>query len=1179
MTALRQIFAKPVDRPIDGVIKADDEASLRTELEEYVITSEISQRLEQFLDAYNNYSTSNGVWISGFFGSGKSHLLKMLALLLENRDVDGMPAFDIFADKLVGNPILSGGLRKAVSIPSKSILFNIDQKADVISKTETDALLSVFQKVFDEMCGYFGKLPHIAQFERHLDSRGVLETFKSSFEEISGKSWERGREQALMEKRNIAAAFAQATGSDASDAQDILSQYRTDHKVSIEDFAATVKAWIDTQEKGFRLNFFVDEVGQYIADNVKLMTNLQTIAESLNTKCMGQAWIIVTAQQDMASVIGDMTAQQENDFSKIQARFANRMPLNSADVAEVIQRRLLSKTDEGVVVLGNLFDHEENNLKTLFDFSDGSIRLKNFDGRDKFISSYPFPPYQYTLFQMALSSLSQHNAFEGKHSSVGERSMLGVFQEVSKHLADNKVGEIATFDLMFEGIRSALKSSAQQSIQIAEKNLDDAYAVRVLKALFLVKYVKEFKPTVRNIGILLLEEFDQDLAAQKRKIEEALATLERNTLIQRNGEVYEFLTNEEKDVEAEIKGLDVDHSEIAKELEGLIFDAIIKTRKIKHVVTGHDYAFSRKLDDMLVGRDYELSINVFTPFSEEAGSPEAVRMQNMSREELAVVLRQDDRFIRDLNLFKKTDKFVKQARTGAPQPGRDRLVSEKGEQNGRRYKDLETRLRKLISEARLFVRGDEIDIATEDPQDRINKAFQTLVDKVYVNLTMLRGVSYSESDLTKAASPDQNLFGEGGAGLTEPEQEVFNHVQNQARLGVRVSAKDLASRFGTKPFGWPEITVLCVTAGLVGKGKLEARSDSTVLEGDALVRGLKNSNMLANILMTPQVEFTGAQVRKLKDMYKEFFDSPPEGNDAKSVGKEWSEGLQSVAGELNSFLAQVGNYPFLNALNGLQTKVSTLTGKPAAWYVTELAKEEDTLLDAKEDVLDKVRQFMSGAQKGIYDDVRTFLTQQDANFAYVGQEIAEGMKTVLDDPKCYAGSAIQNLKTQLRDLKTAVELKVVEERKSVEAELADCRAKLEQVPEFLGLTQDKQDNILARINAKANDLGAVTHIAVLRERAHAIRSSLLSELLSEVARIGAPPPSPPAPPTSGGEGDNPTPPTPQPKPKPDIYVNASQLKATYDKAYLADSSDVDQYLEEMRKTLMAEINQGKKVIV
>src|SRR6056297_1761835 len=388
---LKDIFEKQVDRPIDGVIKADDEASLGVELDEYVITDEIARRLQDFLEAYNNYDTSNGVWISGFFGSGKSHLLKMLALVLENRDLDGRRAAEIFSEKLKDDPMLKGALDKAVSIPSKSILFNIDQKADVISKTDVDALLAVFQKVFDESCGFYGKQPHIAQFERDLHGRGQFEAFRTAFQDASGKPWEHGREQALLEARHIATAFATATGGDPADAKDILNQYRKDTRVSIEDFAGTVRAWIDEQPKGFRLNFFVDEVGQYIADNVKLMTNLQTIAVSLNTKCKGQAWIIVTAQQEMSSVIGDMTHQQENDFSKIQARFSNRVPLNSADVAEVIQKRLLAKTDTGAVTLGNLHDREENNLKTLFEFADGSIKLKNYRDRDHFISSYPFP--------------------------------------------------------------------------------------------------------------------------------------------------------------------------------------------------------------------------------------------------------------------------------------------------------------------------------------------------------------------------------------------------------------------------------------------------------------------------------------------------------------------------------------------------------------------------------------------------------------------------------------------------------------------------------------------------------------------------------------------------------------------------------------------------------------------
>ncbi|WP_229704463.1 BREX system P-loop protein BrxC [Gemmobacter aquaticus] len=1169
---MREIFEKPVDRAIDGVIKADDEASLRIELDEYVITGEIGQRLEQFLDAYNNYKTANGVWISGFFGSGKSHLLKMLALLLENREVDGIKAFDIFAEKLKDEPMLAGALRKAVSIPSKSILFNIDQKADVISKNDVDALLSVFQKVFDEMCGYYGKQPHIAQFERQLDERGQFEAFKAAFLELSGKPWEtRGREEALLEGRNIAAAFARATGADPADAKDILSQYRKDTRVSIEDFANTVKTWIDRQVPNFRLNFFVDEVGQYIADNVKLMTNLQTIAESLNTKCKGQAWIIVTAQQAITEVVGDMTARQENDFSKIQARFSNRMPLNSADVAEVIQRRLLSKTDKAQIKLGNLHDKEENNLKTLFDFADGSIRLKNYRDREHFIASYPFPPYQYTLFQMAITSLSQHNAFEGKHSSVGERSMLGVFQEVAKSLADLPVGGLATFDLMFEGIRTALKSSVQQSIQIAERNLDDPFAVRVLKALFLVKYVKEFKPTVRNISVLLLSDFEVDQAGQRRKIEDALARLERETYIQRNGEIYEFLTNEEKDVEAEIKALDVDPTEITKELETLAFDTVLRHRKIKHLTTGYEYSFSRKLDDHLLGREYELSINIISPFNDDAAAPDAVRMRNMGREELAIVLQPDVRFIRDLTLFRQTDKFIRQSRSGSPQPGRDRIILEKGEQNGRRAKDLELRLRKLMAAARLFVRGDELDIGGDDPQDRVVKAFQALVDKVYVNLPMLRGVNYVEADIAKAASPTSTLFGEAGTGLTEAEQDVLNHIQSQARNGVKVSAKYLTERFGAKPYGWPTVATLCLTASLSGKGKCEARSDGTPLEGAELARALNNSHMLGNILLTPQLEFTASQIRAAKDLYKELFGLPADGSDARVLGGEWAESIRKLADELSRLVTENYKYPFVAALEPLRDQVVAMVGKPAAWYITEPVKQEDALLNAKENILDKIRSFMGGAQREIYDDVRDFLQAQEANISYVDAVAGEKLRAALRDPDCYKGTAIQALKSDLYALKDKVELDVLKERKAVIAAVDECADKVAQTAEFHALTPEHQDKIRRSLATHKAGLDAVTMIPILRDRANGARSGLMQQILADIARMTQPPAPAPADP---GMKDRPA-----PAPRPPSYVNASDIKVAYPRPYLAEEADVDQYVNELRKTLMAEIAAGKKVIV
>jgi len=1179
MSKLRDIFEKPVDRAIEGVIKADDEASLRVELEEYVITNEIERQLERFLDAYNNYGTANGVWISGFFGSGKSHLLKMLALLLENRDVGGSPAYELFKQKCAHNEILAADLRKAVAIPSKSILFNIDQKADVISKEQIDALLSVFQKVFDEMCGYYGKQPHIAQFERDLDSRGLLDTFRAAYQSIAGKPWDRGREQALLENANVAKAYAQATGADPSEGQGILTRYRQDFRSSIEDFADKVKAYIDAQKPGFRLNFFVDEVGQYIADNVKLMTNLQTIAESLNTKCRGRAWLIVTAQQDMASVIGDMNQRQENDFSKIQARFANRMPLNSADVAEVIQKRLLKKTDAGIEALSALYHRESNNLKTLFGFSDGSIRLESFRDLDHFIHSYPFIPYQYPLFQLAIQNLSQHNAFEGKHSSVGERSMLGVFQEVAVRLADIPVGGLATFDQMFEGIRTALKSNVQQSILIAEKNLGDEFATRILKALFLVKYVKAFKPTARNVAILMLDRFDADLTKHKRRIDEALSLLEQNTYIQRNGELFEFLTDEEKDVEQEIKAMEVDTAEIAKELETLIFDGVIKNRKLRHESSSQDYSFARYLDDRPIGRDYELAINVITPFHEQSGNAEAIAMRTMSRDELAVVLNADSRFVSDLMMFKRTDKYVRQARAVTQQPAIERIIREKGEQNSSRQRDLTLKARTLVGEARLFVRGEEIEVRSEDPQARIERAFQTLVDKVHVNLGMLRGVAYSENEIGKfLAHGNDGMFGEDAAHLTEAEQEILNYAQSNARNGIRTTVKAVAERFERKPYGWSYAAILCTTASLLGRGKIEARSDGAPLEGEALQRSLQNAHALANIVLELQVEFTPAQTRKLKEFYREFFDAQPAGSEGKALGIETGEAFAALKNDLAVLEAQSSRYSFLTALSDVREAVREVTGKPYAWYLQELSRHEDRLLDLKEGILDPIRRFMGGAQKAIYDEARAYLSDQSANFGYGGDEKANAIRAVLDDPNCFKGNTIQQIKGTLDALKAEVDARIATERKTALSNVEELREKLRALPEFASLTDSDRGEIDAAFTGILETVANSKLIAVIRERVSGFRSSTYPALLG---RVTAPPPPPPA--QNGDEeaerqdfkDEASSPPAPvQPE-----YVAVGALRVTYAKPYLAEEKDVDAYLDNLRDTLVAEIRAGRRVTV
>ena len=1186
---LKDIFLKPVDRPIEGVIKADDEASLRLEMEEYVLTGEIEKRLEGFLDAYNNYENANGVWISGFFGSGKSHLLKMLALLMENRKIDGTSSFDLFAPKCGDNAMLRGQLQKAVSIPSKSILFNIDQKADVISKTQIDALLAVFVKVFDEMRGYYGKQGHIAQFERDLDARGLYANFKQAYEKISDKPWEKGREEAILEGKNIAAAYTQVSGDDAV-GSGIIEKYRNQYKVSIEDFAEQVLAYVETQVPGFRLNFFVDEVGQYIAENIKLMTNLQTIAESLATKCRGRAWVIVTAQEDMGKVLGDMGNQQANDFSKIQARFANRMKLTSQDVDEVIQKRLLQKNDNGERLLADMYQARSSSFKTLFDFADGSHSYKNFKDKEHFLYSYPFIPYQFALFQSAIQGLSNHNAFEGKHSSVGERSMLGVFQQVAIQIGDLPLGSLATFDLMFEGIRSTLKSQIQKAILQAENHLENAFAVKLLKALFLVKYVKEFKPTIRNLSVLMLGSFDQNLPELKKHIEEALAQLEQQTYIQRNGDIYEYLTDEEKDVEEEIKSTEVESTDVLAELEALIFDRTLKERKIRYE-NGQDYPFARKLDDRVYGRDQELAINIITPFNENVANEAVLQMQNTGRSELLVVLPPDNRLMRDLLLYKQTEKYIRQNTSLTQQESIKRILADKVVQNQERQVNLLTQVQSLLGKASLFAIGSPLDIGGENAQTRIVKGFQELVTRVYPNLRMLQGIAYSENDIGKyVCLADQNTLSDDLTPMSEAETEELSFIQGNNRSGVRTTIKSLLEQFQRKPYGWYYAAVLCILAKLCARGKVEIRKDGDVLEDSELEQAIRNSAAHGNLMLEPQVEFTASQVKRLKTLHEELFDAPGASNEAKTLARDTANALREMAHELDKLLAQCGVFPFLHLLQEPLATIKNSLGKPYPWYLTEFVKQEDALFQMREDLLDPIRAFMKGPQKDIYQEARAFLKEQSANFNYIEGDEAKGIAGILDSPDCFRGNKMQQVKGLLKNLQAKVEQQREEERKAAQERGEEWHKALVGMAEYARLAANFQMKLSEPITELVSSIARSPLIPVIRDTIRRFEENEYPRLITQLCmwaqeasqpQVNAQPNKPaPASSSEGGKAVVPageTPPAP-PAAAPRVeIVSIKVTKVPFDKHLLSDEADVDSYLKAMRETLLEEIRQGKRI--
>ena len=224
---------------------------------------------------------------------------------------------------------------------------------------------------------------------------------------------------------------------------------------------------------------------QFIGGNTHLMLNLQTLAEDLGRICQGRAWLVVTSQEDIDSVLGEMKASEANDFSKIQGRFTTRLSLSSSNTDEVIQARLLEKTDAARTELKELFAKKGDILKNQLSFTHDSATLKNFTTADDFVINYPFAPYHFQLVQKIFESIRKAGA-TGLHLSRGERSMLDAFQLAARNISKSEIGALAPLYEFYPCIESFIDTAVKLSIDQADENagLDKPFDIQLLRTLF-----------------------------------------------------------------------------------------------------------------------------------------------------------------------------------------------------------------------------------------------------------------------------------------------------------------------------------------------------------------------------------------------------------------------------------------------------------------------------------------------------------------------------------------------------------------------------------------------------------------------------------------------------------------------------------------------------------------------
>ena len=1170
---IEKTFAKDIFRPIDPVVRADENKYLANELEEFVITGEVEHHLLEFFEAYNDPgSVGNGAWISGFFGSGKSHLLKMLAVMLEDRTVDGKPAMDYILPK-VENASLHAAMEVARSRhPSESILFDIDHIAPNEGRSETGALLSAFIRAFNMHCGYYdGDQQFIAQLEWDLDRLGKLDEFRTLARDKYHMDWNLVRKIAPTKAKQITAAYDEVCGNEPGTSSNIIDYYRNTYHPSIRSFAERVRDYIDDKGRGFRLNFFVDEVGLFIARNSRLMVNLQSVAEELNTICRGNSWIVVTSQEAMEGIVAEMSNASGEDFTKIQARFDLKMPLTSADAKTVIKDRLLAKSPDTEAEYLALYERHKDDFGVLFDFSDGAKRYNQWPDFDDFLGTYPFVPYQFEVFMTAMRELSRKDAFTGKHNSTGARSMLGVFQDVAQELcredASTEQGSLAPFDLMFEGLRNSFRGEFYAAIGQAERNIgkQNPLTVRVLKALLLVKYCRDFRATPGNIRVLLYGSFAQRPAELEAEVKEAIDELERQLYVRRNGNEYEYLTDEEKEVESDIRNTPVSESEIKKTIASLFTDEFGTTKvTYKNGSFQHAYSLNLKVDGEGQGTQRnDLTIDLVTDFSEEGLLVPVVPTPPKT---LSVRFMDAADFLRGVRTHIQTERYTNLS-SGAGEV-REAIISDKRQANRKLYQQLKARMRDILTHASYNAGGVEItDHVSGTGREACATAALELVRRSY---PMLQQVTQT---ITDSQVYQEAISVQMGAILPEYCDTVLNRIGALSSMGTVTVAGDgprsLTTVFTKNEFGWPEVVVRSAVARLFASNRIELRRTGKPLDASVAAQALQKRQDLDKVSVERLDAVSPEELAALKYAMRTLMANMPVVDDPKSLAAELHDFAEQQANTYRQTLAATRPYPFHERYQEKLDKIEDLAQQSAEWrwVLTAFPAKAVELRDTNKDLSSMAKFAKGSSMQKNYDKLRVFEQTEAAEALALGidEEVITQIRDTLAAEDCYKTSGIVQAIRAMTNARTQMQKALKSLRDEARAAIESIRHSYEQNYDLSTVDQERLTQFRAIFDSY---LDRVDHASTKAE-VQGLPNELQRRETANIVALVAPTPTPPGPSVDDPKVDPPVPPK---------TVSARSLVPKgWSKPVLSSPDDARAYADGLYEAIVAAIEAGEIV--
>lgn len=1220
---LEELYKKDINRTVNPAVSVEDknDNTITTEIDEYVFTNTIIKGLYELLCTIRNTKKMQdgrevkvfnhvGVWIDGYYGSGKSHYLKYFNYCTDsqyseramNRLIEAVSAIDPMNAAAEGLPSVSDlqdMARWFKNLNRKVIMVNLLTHRDDNDKEKNNSFLKIFWNKLNAERGYSPYSFVIAQhLEKPLDKVGVLAEWQQIMKENGiDPSTSYG---AVALEGEIDFAIEEARKLAPSLSYDVIRAriINNNDVISNDTFAQEVCEYLDSDKmqgdkKDRRIFFLADEVSLFVNGNGDLLGQLQEMVTQLSSVCDNRVWVLCTAQQNLETLITDCKIDKATEnYGKIMGRFEVRQSLESTNAKFITQQRILDKKDEAVPALNALYDANHLAIEAQYNLPTG---FKSYTDQENFVQYYPVVPFQMDLILKVFSAF-QSRGFVMREVEGNERSIIRVTHATAMETREEKVGKFLTFDQFYNTMfRNSMQDRGNKAIENAltiakEYTQNPAFAERVVNVLFMICNLltedqQRYPATLNNITILLIDDVTVNKGVLQQQVKDVIDFLQDKHILRSekndaNMEVYKFYTDAEREVARDIEMAQLDQTDMPRYIKNLYLDAKA-IGKMPQKVTYKDRAFQfyyvfMKDAELYTSSNSDMKVD-FCLESNYDDLATHVMMTHVTANQqtffLAPAYMQNRNLQKQFKWFCQIQKVVE---AGCNDAEKQRVIDNFKARALESYRtEILPAFMDLFNTCETASGTDVLrpaDLGGTTGATRLSKAMElhhanyyrqaSLVD----SSTMPKNQTELKARILSAIDPNEY----GPLNPMSPAETEMTTIISRKLMSREPTLSELVKDFGNAPYGWAEVRTLYIINELVRRQAFDYQVSNSIASARQVANCI-DSNQMAYVSLKAAQLISQQMINDFSTAWHNIFNEPmsTSTSNGNTLAETCREKLESWIESYNNYALDAGNYPFAQTIMN------------AAKQMGEWKKERDPQKfmqgiigqkDAGKRLMDSANAAINFVQKQLanYQKVLTFLSNNKDNFDCLApdmQALATELKAIETDPL----PVMQSYGQKMVKLEAAIKAERNNIKAQIKAAYEAARLRLEGICQSNGVPVSFLDDINSHIQTvctSSESLAVLSAKIITKQYEDQWAHMIVQEHNRLVAQ------QTPTPPVPGPATDPGTPIPSQPTPQVKTIIHQLQVQPKT----LHNEQEVDAYVAAIKAELMKHIIEGQQSV-